>query len=105
MQYDTWSQEDLLALDHNDHEYAFRVYLQSVQGVSGPGNPLVKYRVGMRVRYLFSWVAPQSDDVILECGSSSGKTCVDFAKNSGCTMIGVDFDKEAVLISDRQAIS
>ena len=101
MQYDTWSQEDLLALDHNDHEYGFRVYLQSTQGIPGPGNSLAKYRVGLRAKYLFFWVAPQPGDVILECGSSSGKTCVDFAKKSGCTMIGVDFDKEAVTISTR----
>jgi hypothetical protein len=48
---------------------------------------------------LRAWVKPGDGDLILECGSSSGKTSIDFARHSSCYCLGVDFDPEAIRIS------
>lgn len=77
------TREELLALEHNDHEWAFRMYLDGSR------------RARDKQDFLFNWVQPSSGDVILECGSSSGKTSVDFARRSDCEILGVDFDDEA----------
>ena len=81
---DELTDEQLLALDHNDHNAAFRGYLRQSRHSSD------------KQAFLRSWVKPQATDRILECGSSSGKTSIDFARHSGCCCMGVDFDPVAV---------
>ncbi len=84
---DKLTDEELLALDHNDHAGAFRGYLRGSRHSRD------------KQAFLRSWVEPQEKDLILECGSSSGKTSVDFARHSLCYCLGVDFDPSAVEIS------
>lgn len=79
--------EELLALDHNDHAGAFLGYLHGSRHSTD------------KQAFLRSWVKPDMGDLILECGSSSGKTSIDFARHSQCFCLGVDFDPEAVRIS------
>ena len=50
--------------------------------------------------FLLSWLTPCESDVILECGSSSGKTSMDLSKRTGCHCLGVDFDPSAVEFSN-----
>lgn len=87
MSADDLSDEQLLALDHNDHKGAFRGYLRGSRHSSD------------KQSFLRSWVDPGDGDLILECGSSSGKTSVDFTRYSQCYCLGVDFDPEAVEIA------
>ncbi len=87
MSADELSDEQLLALDHNDHAAAFRGYLRGSRHSTD------------KQSFLRSWVNPIEGDLILECGSSSGKTSVDFTRYSRCYCLGVDFDPEAVEIS------
>lgn len=84
----SWDTRELLALDHNDHRGAFEDYLNNKSSH-------VKDKQG----FLRSWISPSAEDFILECGSSSGKTCVDLAQHYGCRCLGVDFDQRAVNIS------
>ncbi|MFZ2970796.1 MAG: methyltransferase domain-containing protein [Minisyncoccia bacterium] len=85
-----YSEQELLQLNHRDLEKTFNNYL---------GN---KHRnVCDKQSFLLEWVDPQKNETILECGSSSGKTCVDFANKSGCNMIGIDFDPDAIEVSAR----
>ena len=72
---------------HNDHEQAFRGYLA---GSTHSKN---------KEQFLLDWLNPSPSDYVLECGSSSGKTCIGLAKHSGCRCLGVDFDDGAVEIS------
>ncbi len=87
MSADELSDEELLALDHNNHRGAFIGYLNKSR------HSVDKHR------FLLAWVKPVASDFILECGSSSGKTSIDFASKSACHCLGVDFDPEAVAIS------
>lgn len=88
MQQDVWTKEQLRALKHNDHAKSFEKYLHQTT-----------CHVRDKQSFLLSWIQPVADDVILECGSSSGKTCIDLARASGCRTCGVDFDPDAVEIS------
>lgn len=83
MSRENLTKQELLDLEHNDHEWAFGLYLD--------GARLIQDKQG----FLLEWVCPSDGDVILECGSSSGKTSVDFARNSHCEILGVDFDDHA----------
>jgi ribosomal protein L11 methylase PrmA len=85
--YDNWSEEELRKLKHNDHRSAFMSYVNNSE--------FVQYKH----KFLYDWIHPNKNDYILECGSSSGKTCVDFSKRSNCRILGVDFDSEAIEIS------
>jgi SAM-dependent methyltransferase len=87
MSADDYSNEELLALDHNDHLGAFQGYLHGSRHASD------------KQAFLLSWLQPCGDDLILECGSSGGKTSIDFARHSDCYCLGVDFDPSAVSIS------
>lgn len=87
MAADELSDEQLLALDHNDHAAAFRGYLRGSRHSSD------------KQAFLRAWVDPGENDSILECGSSSGKTIIDFTRHSPCYCLGVDFDPEAVEMS------
>jgi hypothetical protein len=87
MSADDLSDEELLALDHNNHRGAFSGYLNKSR------HSVDKHR------FLLSWVKPVASDFILECGSSSGKTSIDFSSKSACHCHGVDFDPEAIAIS------
>jgi len=80
--------DELRTLKHNDHRAAFKSYLRN--------SPFAKYKQ----KFVFDWVNPQADDYIVECGSSSGKTCIDFCQKSKCHMLGIDFEQEAVDISN-----
>ena len=82
------TREELLELKHNDHEWAFGLYLKESRLTQDKQN------------FLVEWVCPSQGDVILECGSSSGKTSIDFARKSKCKVLGVDFDKHAVEVAD-----
>jgi SAM-dependent methyltransferase len=84
---DDLTDEELLALDHNDHQGACIGYLNKSRHSSD------------KREFLMSWIKPSAGDLILECGSSSGKTSIDFARNSSCYCLGVDFDAEAIRIS------
>jgi len=84
-----WTDEQLLSLQHNDHARAFRWYLE------GRRHTIDKQE------FLFTWIDPKETDVIVECGSSSGKTCIDLARRSGCRILGIDFDEEAVELARR----
>lgn len=87
--YDSWSKKDLLGLSHNDHKSSFYAYFNK--------EPFAMNKH----RFLFKWVKPKKKDFILECGSSGGKTCIDFAKRSGCRALGVDFDPLAIKVSNK----
>jgi hypothetical protein len=87
MSADNYTDEELLALDHNDHLGAFQGYLHGSRHSKD------------KQAFLVSWLKPNGDDRILECGSSSGKTSMDFARKSLCFCLGVDFDPEAVGVS------
>ncbi|TCJ14740.1 class I SAM-dependent methyltransferase [Parasulfuritortus cantonensis] len=84
---DDYTDEELHALFHNNHEAAFAAYISGSRHSSD------------KQAFLFDWMAPAPDDFILECGSSSGKTCVDLSRRGNCRTLGVDFDAEAVRIS------
>ncbi len=84
-----YSDDELRGLFHNDHERAFLGYLAGAQHSKN------------KEKFLLRWVAPTPADYVLECGSSSGKTCIGFARFSGCRCLGVDFDEKAVQISSR----
>ncbi|MGR8918885.1 MAG: class I SAM-dependent methyltransferase [Gammaproteobacteria bacterium] len=84
---DELSDGELRELFHNDHEQAFAGYLR---GSAHAQN---------KEAFLLEWVAPAAADHILECGSSSGKTCIALARHAGCRCLGVDFDPEAVRIA------
>lgn len=88
MSADELTDEELLALDHNDHAESFRSYLRGSRHSND------------KQSFLRSWVNPSVGDLILECGSSSGKTSVDLARHSSCYCLGVDFDPSAVQISN-----
>ncbi len=75
--------EELLELEHNDHEWAVGLYLNESRHTRDKQD------------FLFDWVSPGAGDIILECGSSSGKTSIDFARKSDCRILGVDFDDNA----------
>ena len=79
--------EMLLSLDHYEHRQTFLSYLANHRHVRNKQD------------FLFAWINPQKDDVILECGSSSGKTCIDLSMRGGCYCLGVDIDPFAVKIS------
>jgi SAM-dependent methyltransferase len=87
MSADELTDEELLSLDHNDHSGAFIGYLNQSRHTRD------------KQLFLRSWVKPTASDEILECGSSSGKTSIDFVRHSGCYCLGVDFDLKAVEIS------
>ncbi|MHC4294763.1 MAG: class I SAM-dependent methyltransferase [Planctomycetota bacterium] len=89
MHTDRWSDEQLLSLEHNDHLRSFQRYLAQVRHTKDKQD------------FLLSWVAPDENDMILECGSSGGKTCVDLTLRTGCRALGVDFDSEAVKLSEQ----
>ena len=82
------SKDYLLSLEHNDHRKAFLRYLNDNRHVKDKQD------------FLFSWIKPNSNDIIIECGSSSGKTAVDFTRKSDCYCLGIDFDPEAIVISE-----
>lgn len=82
-----WTQDELLKLNHNDHRKAFNSYLAK------------NIHVRDKQNFLYQWISPQKDEIILECGSSSGKTCIDLSLKSGCRCIGIDFDENAIKIS------
>ena len=84
MNADDLTDEELRALDHNNHEGAFRGYLNNSRHAAD------------KQAFLRSWVKPGADDRILECGSSSGKTSIDFTRHADCYCLGVDFDLAAV---------
>ncbi len=87
MQADDYTDAQLRALKHNDHRAAFEGYM------SGSRHARDKQS------FLLSWVRPTAQDYILECGSSSGKTSIDFSRHSDCYCLGVDFDPEAVAVA------
>ncbi len=89
MSADDLTDEELLALDHNNHEGAFRGYLGGSRHSTD------------KQGFLRSWVKPAAGDMILECGSSSGKTSIDLARHSACYCVGVDFDPHAVDVANR----
>ncbi len=87
MSADDLTDQQLLLLDHNNHFGAFTGYLnKSRHSVDKQG-------------FLRAWVKPDAGDFILECGSSSGKTSIDFASKCSCRCLGVDFDPDAIAIS------
>jgi hypothetical protein len=87
--YNKWSKEDLLLLDHNNHEEVFYKYIK--------GSASTKFKQ----KYLHNWIKPRKNDYFLECGSSSGKTCIDLSLKSGCRTLGIDFDANATEVSNR----
>lgn len=82
-----YTKEELLQLKHNDHRKAILNYIKGTRHIRDKQD------------FLFNWVKPAPDETILECGSSSGKTCIDFTKRIGCKMIGIDFSEEAIKTS------
>jgi SAM-dependent methyltransferase len=82
--YDSWTKQKLQGLCHNKHEQSFQNYLHQTCHVRNKHN------------FLSSWIAPEQEDVILECGCSGGKTSVDLSRKSGCYILGVDFDPHAI---------
>lgn len=84
---DELTDKELLALDHNNHAGAFYGYLNGSRHSND------------KQAFLRQWINPTAGDMILECGSSSGKTSIDFARHAPCYCLGVDFDPEAVRIS------
>lgn len=87
MDYDNLTEKQLIALKHNNPEKAFHNYLMQTS--------FIKYKQN----FLFSLIAPKKNDFILECGSSSGKTCIDMARRSGCYALGIDFDPIVVKLA------
>ncbi|MDF1498781.1 MAG: class I SAM-dependent methyltransferase [Patescibacteria group bacterium] len=85
-----YTQQELLQLNYRDLERVFLDYLKNKSG-----------HIRDKQHFLLKWVNPRENEVILECGSSSGKTCIDFAKKSRCYMIGVDFDDNAIKVSEK----
>lgn len=81
-----YTKEELLSLKHNDHRAAFYGYLNKSKHSIQKNN------------FLMSWIKPNNEDYILECGSSSGKTCIEMALR-GANVIGIDFDPQAIAIS------
>lgn len=84
---DELTDEELLKLEHNNHEGAFSGFLSGSEHSKN------------KEQFLLDWVSPEATDYILECGSSSGKTCIGFARYSGCRCLGVDFDECAVKVA------
>jgi cyclopropane fatty-acyl-phospholipid synthase-like methyltransferase len=82
--YNSWTKQKLQGLCHNKHEQAFQNYLHQSSHARD------------KHEFLFSWIAPKKEDVILECGCSGGKTSVDLSRKSGCYILGVDFDPHAI---------
>jgi hypothetical protein len=87
MSENSFSNDELLALNHNDHAWAFQGYLEGSRHSED------------KQKFLLAWVNPSENDEILECGSSSGKTSIDFARKSSCYCLGIDFDEAAIEIS------
>jgi tRNA A58 N-methylase Trm61 len=83
----SYTYRELQAIKHNDHLEAFRSYLQKKNHVIDKAN------------FIRQWMELKDKDVVLECGSSSGKTSLDLALHSGCRVIGVDFQDEAIAVS------
>lgn len=88
MNAEKYSEDQLLSLDHNDHRAAFLKYLNNATFVKDKQD------------FLYSWIMPGKNDVVLECGSSSGKTCIDLSRRTGCYCLGVDFDPVAVEVAN-----
>jgi len=82
-----YTYQELQAMKHNEHRAAFQSYLQA------------KNHVIDKAIFIRKWMAPTDRDTVMECGSSSGKTAVDLAHHSGCRVIGVDFQDEAIAVS------
>lgn len=82
-----YNQDDLKNLFHNDHQGTFEAYLANSRHTRNKHS------------FLLTWIRPTSSDYILECGSSSGKTCIDLSLHSGCRCLGIDFDEEAIKVS------
>ncbi len=83
----SYTDQELQAMEHNDHRGAFQSYLRGTSHVVD------------KARFIRQWMALTDKDTVLECGSSSGKTAVDLAHHSGCQVIGVDFQDEAITVS------
>lgn len=83
------SKEDLLKLHHNDHEKAFFEYLKNARHIKD------------KQTFLLQWIQPTENDMILECGSSSGRTSIHFSRTTGCYCLGIDFDQTAIDISTK----
>jgi cyclopropane fatty-acyl-phospholipid synthase-like methyltransferase len=88
--YNNWTKNQLLSLKHND--YREKVYLDYIKQ---------KPVIFSKREFLVSWIKPKKEDFILECGSSSGITGIHLTKNSGCYVLGIDFDSKAIKISAR----
>lgn len=84
-----YTDEDLKNLHHNNHEGAFLGYLNQSRHIID------------KQKFILDWVKPESTDFVLECGSSSGKTCIDLSLKTGCRCLGIDFDEDAILISTK----
>lgn len=87
--YETWSTEQLRTLKHNAHDEAFLSYLRKERHAAD------------KAGFLRAWLAPDDRDLIVEFGSSGGKTCVDLSLAFGCRTLGIDFDPEAVRIAEQ----
>jgi cyclopropane fatty-acyl-phospholipid synthase-like methyltransferase len=87
--YNNWTEKQLLSLKHNNPEGVFLRYVNK------------KPVTFSKREFLFSWINPKKDDFILECGSSSGVTCIHLVKNSGCCALGIDFDPVAIEVSNK----
>lgn len=88
--YNNWTEKQLVSLDHNDHEKVFNAYFKRNNS-----------HIIDKQDFLFSWISPKKSDIILECGSSSGKTCIDLSKRSRCNILGIDFDPKAIEVSTK----
>ncbi len=83
----SYTDRELKTLEHNDHLGAFKSYLRGTSHVID------------KAMFIRQWIALTDRDTVLECGSSSGKTAVDISRHSGCRVIGVDFQDEAITVS------
>jgi cyclopropane fatty-acyl-phospholipid synthase-like methyltransferase len=82
-----YTDRELEAMEHNDPYRAFQSYLRGTSHVTD------------KAMFIRQWMVLTERDIVLECGSSSGKTAVDLARYSGCRVIGVDFQNEAISVS------
>jgi ubiquinone/menaquinone biosynthesis C-methylase UbiE len=87
--YDSWTDQQLKELEHNDHKGTFENYLNQTAHARDKQD------------FIFSWVKPESGETIVELGSSGGKTCIDLANRSNCRTLGIDFDEDAILVADK----
>jgi cyclopropane fatty-acyl-phospholipid synthase-like methyltransferase len=83
----SYTYQELQTMKHNEHRDAFQSYLRA------------KNHAIDKAKFIRKWMTLNDRDTVMECGSSSGKTSVDLAHHSGCRVIGIDFQDEAIAVS------